>query len=63
MSVFAEQLKKYRESVGLSQLALAGKLGVQQSTISRWERGIANPVGLYLTRLERLLKKGGGKFL
>lgn len=59
VSVFAHKLKKYRKRAGLSQLALAEELGVKQSTVSRWESGTSNPVGLYLARLERLFQSGG----
>lgn len=51
----SEKIKTLRQARGWTQLALAEKLGVEQSTVSRWERGQARPVGIYLTFVERLL--------
>jgi len=34
-----QRLKRNRESLGLSQAALAGRLGVAPNTVARWERG------------------------
>ena len=36
----ASDIKSYRVATGLSQAALAEKLGVDQSTVSRAERGL-----------------------
>lgn len=36
-------LKEMREAVGLSQQELATRMNIAVSTISRWERGIAEP--------------------
>ena len=44
---FAENLKTLREARGLTQSALAEKLGVNQRTISAWEKGVCEPS--YLT--------------
>lgn len=41
--MFALKLKELRENLGLSQRALAGKLGVSQSTIGMWESGQREP--------------------
>ena len=40
---FAENVRKYRELKGMSQLVLANELGVVQSTIARYEMGIKLP--------------------
>jgi transcriptional regulator with XRE-family HTH domain len=47
------QIKKYREDKGLSQQALAEKLGVDQATVSRIENGAvpARPVAILLQSL------------
>ena len=50
-----EQIKSLREKRGWTQLDLATRLGVEQSTVSRWERDISRPIGVYLNFLERLL--------
>ncbi len=36
---FAEKLRARREALGLSQEAFAGRLGVHESTVVRWESG------------------------
>jgi transcriptional regulator with XRE-family HTH domain len=53
----------YRTSRGLKQTALAGILGVNQSTISRWERGIEAPTVAMQRRLRDLLFNGDGHSL
>jgi transcriptional regulator with XRE-family HTH domain len=58
-SEFSLRLKRLREKRGWTQSDLARALKVQQSTVSRWEGGLTEPVGLYagieatVTRLER----------
>lgn len=54
-NVLSEKIKALRQARGWSQLQLAARIGVEQSTVSRWERGHSAPVGIYLTFLERLL--------
>lgn len=34
---FAKNLRKERKSKGMTQLELAGKVGVSQTTVSQWE--------------------------
>ena len=51
----SEQIKTLREKRGWTQLELATRLGVEQSTVSRWERDISRPIGIYLNFLQRLL--------
>lgn len=41
--MFAENLKSLRKSKGLTQKELADKVGVDQRTISAWEKGICEP--------------------
>ena len=41
-NVFAANLKRHREAAGLSQAALADKLGVDRAHISSMERGLQN---------------------
>jgi len=42
-SHFGVRLKSLRESHNLTQTELANKLGVRQTTISNWEKGIREP--------------------
>ena len=43
METFAEQLKRRRRRLGMSQSQIAGALGVDVMTVSRWERGVMGP--------------------
>lgn len=36
-------IKKLRESKGMTQKALAHRLGVERSTVAKWETGEATP--------------------
>ena len=48
------QITSARQRLGLSQAALAERLGVDQATISRWERGVvpvSGPAALALRLL------------
>lgn len=49
----ADEIKSFRTARGMSQSELAEKLGVDQATVSRIERGapIPKPVELLLTRV------------
>lgn len=51
-----EEIKALRKQLGLSQEALAEKLGVSFSTVNRWERGHRAPTKLALLRLEALAR-------
>ena len=51
----AEQIKTLRKKRRWTQIELADWLGIQQSTVSRWERGTTRPTGVYLTLLKPLL--------
>lgn len=43
MNTFGERLKELRTEKGLSQKALAERLGCNQSMVSFWENGINEP--------------------
>jgi transcriptional regulator with XRE-family HTH domain len=46
-SLGPEELQRRREALGLTQTALAQRIGVDHNTVYRWERGlraITNPV-------------------
>lgn len=47
-------IKRLRLSLRLSQGQFAKKLGVQRSTVSRWERGAFQPLPLYLKAIKEL---------
>lgn len=56
-------LKKIREKRGLTQTALADKVGVHQVTIARIETGERNPSMDLLQRLAKTLRVKVGKLL
>ncbi len=51
------KLTRYRLTHGITQKALAAKLGIDPCTLARWERGDRKPHGLYLKLVERLLSR------
>jgi transcriptional regulator with XRE-family HTH domain len=42
---------------GLSQKEAAKSMGVDQSTLARWERGEREPTGTFLTRVVQFLNE------
>ena len=57
-STLAEQLVRKRTSLGLSQEESAKRLGVDPSTLAKWERGERKPGGVFLGRVKRFLEDG-----
>jgi transcriptional regulator with XRE-family HTH domain len=49
------RLADRRKAVGLSQERLAEAVGVETSTVARWERGETNPLPVYRPRLAETL--------
>ena len=54
--MIAEKIKLLRENSGLSQKALAGKLGITRSSVNAWELGISVPSTQYIVELATLFK-------
>ncbi|MGD0201859.1 MAG: recombinase family protein [Bryobacteraceae bacterium] len=54
-TTWGERLLRQRTTLGLSQKEAAGRLGADPSTLARWEKGDAEPVGTALRRAERFL--------
>jgi tetratricopeptide (TPR) repeat protein/transcriptional regulator with XRE-family HTH domain len=50
------RLAQRRKAVGLTQEQLAGKLGVERTTVVRWERGQTQPLPWLQPKLARILK-------
>lgn len=48
---FAENLKNFRVSKNLTQKQLANELGVDQRTVSAWEKGVCEPSFTLLNKL------------
>jgi DNA-binding transcriptional regulator YiaG len=53
---FSDRIKAARQRLGLTQSQAARKWGFPKQTINAWEAGIRHPAGLYLKKLERILK-------
>jgi superfamily II DNA or RNA helicase len=51
---YSEQIKKLRADLGLTQQALAEKLGVSFATVNRWENGQTRPSQLSWSQLRQL---------
>ena len=50
----SDYVRRVREALGLTQVALAERLGVSFVTVNRWENGKAEPSGLAFQRLQML---------
>lgn len=50
-----DNIRALREAKGISQRELAEALGVDQSAVSNWERGKAEPTAFNIRRLADLL--------
>ncbi len=57
----AEDIKKLRAKLHLTQQAMADKLGVARSTVARWEAGDKRPSQLAIRQLNRLKRKRAKK--
>jgi putative transcriptional regulator len=52
------RIRALRERLGMSQEALARKVGATTSTVSRWEQGARRPSGTARTLLDMLSDEG-----
>lgn len=55
----AAELRAHRRALGLSQLQLARALGVDHSTVFRWEQGTRAVPPLLALALEALARRAG----
>jgi transcriptional regulator with XRE-family HTH domain len=60
---FLERLRAAREEAGLTQAETASKLGVDQSWVSKVERGVRRLDVIELCRFARLYKKSARFFV
>lgn len=56
LGMIGEQIRATREKNGLTQSALAKKLGISRSAVNAWELGVSVPSAQYLVELSRLFK-------
>lgn len=54
--MIGEQIRKTREKNGLTQSALAKRLGISRSAVNAWELGVSVPSAQYLVELSKLFK-------
>lgn len=52
---FSERLKELRKQAHLTQVELAGKLGIVQSSFADWERGKKKPTQENLVKIAQIL--------
>ena len=52
--MISDNIKRLRESMGLSQAALARKLGVTRVSVNAWEMELSSPTAAYLVEMARL---------
>lgn len=52
--VIAERIKQLRQESGMSQAALAQRLGVTRSSVNAWEMGISTPTIQYVIALAQV---------
>lgn len=50
-----ESIKHFREAVGMTQMELAEKMNVSQSTVGMWEIGVNKPRTDKLKQLAKIL--------
>ena len=55
----SERLVRQRKSLGLSQKESAERLGVDPSTLAKWERGEREPAGRFVDIVKRFLDDDG----
>jgi DNA-binding transcriptional regulator YiaG len=61
LSPNAQRILELRLAYGLTQAALAEKMGMSEDTISAWERGRSNPPERSVKLAELVLKNGKKK--
>ena len=52
--MIADRIKHLREVKGMTQSALAKKLGITRSSVNAWEMGISVPSTQYIIELSRI---------
>lgn len=52
--MISDNIKRLRENMGLSQAALARKLGVTRASVNAWEMELSSPTAAYLVEMAQL---------
>jgi len=50
-----QRIKEARRGQGMTQAALAGRVGCATLSIINWEKGVRKPLGIYAEKLEAVL--------
>jgi putative transcriptional regulator len=53
----ADEIRELRERMGISQTEFGKLIGVEQTVVSRWERGANRPLNLYAENISKLAQK------
>jgi transcriptional regulator with XRE-family HTH domain len=61
-TVWADRLVQARTALGLTQKEAAARIGVDQCTLARWERGEREPTGVFAAQALRLLATAEAKW-
>lgn len=59
---FAEDIKKLRQKLFMSQTVFANELGVSYTTVNRWETGKAKPTYKTMKAIDEYCKNNGIDF-
>ena len=59
---WADRLVLGRKAIGLSQRESAKRIGVDMSTLAKWERGEREPTGAFAERAEAFLASIAGAY-
>jgi DNA-binding transcriptional regulator YiaG len=54
----AKEIKKLRDSLGLTQEKFARLLNVTTTSINRWENGVAKPSSMAMEKIEAVKERG-----
>ncbi|MDR3405038.1 MAG: helix-turn-helix transcriptional regulator [Chthoniobacter sp.] len=54
-NTMAHRLVNHRKALGITQKEFARQIGVNPSTLARWERGERMPVGQFASKIENLV--------
>lgn len=57
---YAERIKRLRVEIGITQQALADRLGVSYATVNRWENGRGKPSPLALGHVVEIVQEAAG---
>ena len=53
----ADEIRELRERMGISQTEFGKLIGVEQTVVSRWERGANRPLRVYAEKISKLAQK------